>query len=783
MPFTRREFLRGVGLAAGGIGLPSVVYDRLIPYLNEPENIVPGVSTWFATSCRECPAGCGMVVRNRDSRAVKCEGNPLHPVNQGRLCARGQAAVQGLYDPDRIRQPYRRSDSGEFEVTDWITAPTAIGGALAKKARVAVMTDLQTGALAALMRQWLTALGSDRLVTYEPIDYEHVRATNGGVVPTYEIAKSDFLISFACDFLETWVSPVEYAREFSHMREIRDGRRGGFVYVGPRVSMTAANADVRIIVPPDSIIKVASALLNGSLARDAKALGIDPKAAHAASDGLANAHAPLALPGLDSESARAAAMLNARHGGDLISRARPHAVSLISTRTEVDGLVRDMENGAIDVLLVYGTNPAYSLPDSERFKQALKRVKVTVSLSSCFDETAALADWILPSNTPLESWGDYEPYPGVANLMQPLMGTLYNTQQVGDTLIGLAGSAGVNTTDVFKADGFQQYLQARWGMAAAQNKDAWEELLQRGGRFGSVPASASATPATGYNTFADPPPQSVLDGDSALRLWAFPQHLLLRRPRREQMVASGDAGAGHQGRVGNVGGACTHRRRARLGVSSRRCDRDRERRREGNGSRLRMGRRRAGHRGRAHWRGPYGLRPLREGHRSQRLSAAERAVTDGAGHEDRWPQVGGADKGIDRPARPRDRPDRARSAPSSGARSRSSCRCRPATRSGTSTPATSTQKHRWAMVVDLNKCIGCHACVTACYAENNLGMVGPEAIWRRRRDVLDADRPLHRLAQSGPRRFCSSRCSASSATPRRASRSVRSLPRLTAMRA
>ncbi|MDO8631622.1 MAG: hypothetical protein Q7R41_14140, partial [Phycisphaerales bacterium] len=225
------------------------------------------MSTWYATSCRECPAGCGMVLRGRESRVVKCEGNPQHPVNRGKLCARGQAALHGLYDPDRIKGPLRR-DSDRFVPAKWDDALAAVGGELTGK-RIAFITDLQTGSLDALMRAWLTALGSDRLVMYEPIDYENVKRRAGGVVPTFNLAAADCLVSFGVDFLETWISPVEYARQFAEMRRIKNGKRARFVYVGPRVSMTAANADERIIVPPGAEDEIIRAMRDVSGGTDA----------------------------------------------------------------------------------------------------------------------------------------------------------------------------------------------------------------------------------------------------------------------------------------------------------------------------------------------------------------------------------------------------------------------------------------------------------------------------------------------------------------------------------
>ena len=201
MPLSRRNFLKGLGVTAAGLTMSAADYDHLNSPISQPDDIIPGSATWFPISCRECPAGCGMIVRNNDSHVTKCEGNPGHPINQGRLCARGQAALQGLYDPDRAKGPMRRV-SGKLKRVKWDTALGTIGSELRSK-RIAMISDLQTGSLDALMRTWLAALGSDRMIVYEPIDYEAVKAVSGGVVPSFDISKSDYLISFAANSITT----------------------------------------------------------------------------------------------------------------------------------------------------------------------------------------------------------------------------------------------------------------------------------------------------------------------------------------------------------------------------------------------------------------------------------------------------------------------------------------------------------------------------------------------------------------------------------------------------
>lgn len=655
-------------------------YDHLASPISQPDDLIPGVSNWYATSCRECPAGCGMLVRNIDSRVIKCEGNPDHPINRGRLCARGQAALQGLYDPDRVKWPMRRV-SGTLKRVKWESALREIGSQLPGK-RIAMISDLQTGSLDALMRTWLKAFGSDRFILYEPIDYEAVKAVSGGVVPSFDISKSDYLVSFAADFLETWISPVEFARQFAEMRAVRDGVRGRFVYVGPRVSMTAANADERLLRWPG------------------------PADIEMIRKKLATSKSPVVLPGNHPEAARAAAML-----GISSNVSRPHALTSTSPRSEVEGLIRDMETGRIDVLLISGANPVYGL--GERFAKALERVPMVISLSSFLDETAAVAQWILPSSTPLESWGDYQPYPDVANLMQPVMGNLFDTRQTGDTLIALAGAAGID----LKTSTFYEYLRLRWGFPLApgegpgNSSPEWEEAVQAGWSR-SGPSSAvrphgasleAAAPSKGIRLWAFPHPY-LYDGRGANKRW------LQELPEPVTQAVWGTWAELHPDTARELGVKTDDliRINGQVEVPA------------------------------YVWEG---------------VAPGTVAVPMGGGHTayGRFAKDVGANvHGLNGPIRIEviGKQWAARIKGSDSQHGRNIVRTvelgKPIEREEIVLPLPagyaerdfypghSYAGHRWAMVVDLDKCIGCHACTAACYAENNIGIVGKEGIRRRR---------------------------------------------------
>lgn len=259
----RRDFLKILGLAGTSsiLGCSSTTPNHLIPYLFPPEDIIPGEANWYASTCRECPAGCGLLAKNRDGRVVKVEGNPLHPVSKGKLCARGQASLQGLYNPDRIPGPLMRNQKGDWVPVTWDEGEKTLVRTLnelvdkGRGERIVFIDELMNGSLKDLASLWLSEMGSQDLLLYEPFAYEPLRRANKMVfqfdgIPHYRIDEADFLISFNAGFLETWVSNLEFARRFAAYHGLRPEGKNPFVFVGPRLSLTANNADQWICVPP-----------------------------------------------------------------------------------------------------------------------------------------------------------------------------------------------------------------------------------------------------------------------------------------------------------------------------------------------------------------------------------------------------------------------------------------------------------------------------------------------------------------------------------------------------
>src|SRR5260370_2586408 len=277
----RRRFLTVLGATGGaaaatsGCGIGPEPTERLIPYLVPPENQVRGSGTYDATTCRECAAGCGWHAKVREGRVVKLEGNPESPINQGRLCSRGQAGVQGLYNPDRITDPMARGPSGEWQKLSWEDAIARLQ-AKVKEARgkgIVFVTGLESGSFGELVDSWMKQVGG-RHLTYEPFAFEALREGNRltfgtPAIPWYDFANARYIVSFGADFMETWLSPVGYQNGFTRAHAFESGRDGSmakFVSVAPRLSLTGMSADEWIAAKPGTEFMLALAMAQVILA-------------------------------------------------------------------------------------------------------------------------------------------------------------------------------------------------------------------------------------------------------------------------------------------------------------------------------------------------------------------------------------------------------------------------------------------------------------------------------------------------------------------------------------
>jgi molybdopterin-containing oxidoreductase family iron-sulfur binding subunit len=490
----RRGFFRIVGVsgaaaAAAGCGKTT---EAILPFVIPPEHIVPGVATWFATVCRECPAGCGVLARSREGRVVKLEGNPDHPVNRGVLCARGQAGLLATYDPDRIPGPRVREGESWRSVSvadaQKLFVEKVAAARQAGPGRIAMVTQLETGSLGRLLDDWQKAVGGRARLAYEPFAHEAIRAANRSVfgidaIPHHAFEDAKTILSLGADFLETWISPGEHSGGFRKAHALRDGHAARFIHVEPRYSMTAANADEWVPSAPGSETAIALALLrlvlesrpvSGIPAKEAELLaavarsvdveavarqsGVPAAKLRHLAEALVKGGPSLVVTGGvavsgSPDAAVAVNLLNYTLGnvGRTVRFGPNSSLSRASRYADLVALTKAMAQGEIAVLIVKDANPVFTLPARAGFAEALAKVPFVVSLSSHLDETTARAHLVIPDLTPLESWGDYSPREGVWGLMQPAMGPVPKIGHTNPDALDLPQLAGVRSALGWKA--------------------------------------------------------------------------------------------------------------------------------------------------------------------------------------------------------------------------------------------------------------------------------------------------------------------------------------------
>ncbi|HSJ16177.1 MAG TPA: molybdopterin dinucleotide binding domain-containing protein [Longimicrobiales bacterium] len=533
----RRTFLKVLGVSGAGAALSGCSTgsaEKLIPYVVPPEEIVPGMSTWYRTTCRECPAGCGMNIRTREGRAVKAEGNPLSPIAHGKLCARGQASLHGLYNPDRIPQALVRAGRGWDKLT-WDQAERQLAEALlAHRGRSVFLTHSYPGSMDLLVDDFCAALGITR-VKYETFGQEPVRAAHrmlfgADAMPVHDFSQADVVLSFGADFMETWGSPIDYAYTWVQGHAYSRGRRGKLVWVGPHQTLTGLNADEWLAVVPGtehiaalaiarlivdagaSAGGAAATLANVNVDTAAQQCGIGRAQLEALAAEFARAGRSLAVgPGIGATHnaatavAMAVAILNSvagNYGRTVTLARREEPVTGAASYADLQALIPRLRGGAVGALLVHGPNPVYSLPEGEAFAEALGSVPFVASFSPFLDETTERARLLLPDHHFLESWGDFVPRTGLTTLVQPVMTPVFSTKQTGDVLLSTAARAGAALRNA--APTYYDYVRGRWqreGLITGGGDfdEGWRAALQAGfvvSGAAIAPAAAGATAAT-----------------------------------------------------------------------------------------------------------------------------------------------------------------------------------------------------------------------------------------------------------------------------------------------
>ena len=594
----RRNFIKstaaaGASATLAGCGNPETQLIRFIP----EEPLFPGIATWKPSICSLCSAGCGLLVRVMDGEAEvirngekgllkmglakKLEGNPQHPISHGKLCARGQAGIQLTYHPDRIRQPLRRTGprgSGPFQEISWDDAMlevllrlNALAAADQQKA-LGFLTRPLRGQRNVLVSTFLKEFGAPPATLFEVFSDDVLREANRqsfGIaqLPTFDLARSRYVLSFGADFLGTWNSPVAQSVAYGEMRQGRPGIRGKFVQVEPRMSQTGANADEWVPANPGTegilALGIAHVIFKANL-RTPSAAGragdridgwntglqsytpeavekrtgvaaarIERLAREFADHGPAVAiigGAPLAHTN-GMFQALAVNALNALVGsvgepGGLSFTPRPNMDTQEDggrTLRELAAEILSSSSSPVQVLLLNDANPVFGTPPAWRVAEALAKIPYIVSFGSFLDETSLLADLVLPDHSFLESWVDDLPESGtslsVASVAAPVMRPLHQTRSMPEVVLDIGRQ--LQRPVVMPWKNYEEMLKAAF-TALPDKSNTWDKILENGGWW----SSASMRPSVSAARVT--PPAATLQADPQFdgRPEDYPFHLL-----------------------------------------------------------------------------------------------------------------------------------------------------------------------------------------------------------------------------------------------------------------
>ncbi len=543
---SRRSFLQAAGFSFAGAllaGCRRAPVEKAAPWLEQPEEIIAGRSYYYTSTCGACPAGCGLLVKTRDGRPIKLEGNPDHPLSRGGLCAVGQASILGLYDSLRPKQPLLRG-----RAVSWQEADREVLKALAEARRSGGAVRYLSGTLTSpsrlrMIRQLLSGLPDGRHVTYDTLPAAavldaHERTHGVRALPHYRFDRANVVASFDADFLGTWLSPVEFTAGYSQLRKPleQSPQMSYHVQFEARLSLTGSKADRRIRIAPEELpwyLAQLCARLEVKAQRSSGArlesLPILDDVAERLWQARGRSLVVCGAEHLDAQLlANYANELLGNYGTTLDLR-RP-SLQRQARPGDFAELLDEIATGRIAVLFLDGVNPVYDLPDGEQLARRLRKLPLVVSLAERLDESAEAAAVVCPDQHYLECWGDAEPVRGLFGVQQPLIPPLRGRAAL-ESLAIWAG-APKSAADIVR-ETWEREIFPRCKAKEESFERFWERVLHEGwveaeiehpgSAFNPAPAQAALhrvtkTAAAGLTLVAYPK-IALLDGRHAYNPW------------------------------------------------------------------------------------------------------------------------------------------------------------------------------------------------------------------------------------------------------------------------
>jgi MoCo/4Fe-4S cofactor protein with predicted Tat translocation signal len=433
----RRDFLKVMGFSVAAATIAAsceIPVRKAIPYVIKPEEVVPGVANWYASTYADGGEYCSILVKSREGRPIKIEGNHQSPITKGGTSARVQGSVLSLYDTNRSKAP---SMGGEESTWDKVDA--AIKAELAKGPVAIVTSTLLSPTTKSVIADFIKKYPGSKHVTYDAQSYSGMLSANEAMfgkhaLASYDFSKANVIVSFGADFLGTWISPTEFTKQYVQGRKLNGEKMemSKHFQIESTLSLTGANADERLVIHPSeeglAVADLYNALNGGACKMPAMKKVADAlmaaKGASLVVSGSNDANIQTVVNAINNMLGNYGSTLDIHH----------HANYAQGNDAEVAELINDLGAGKYTTVMIAGCNPAYDYPN-KKFADAIGKAACSISFNSSKDETTKLCKFHTPDHHYLESWNDAEPKAGMYSITQPIIAPLFKTRQFQDSLL------------------------------------------------------------------------------------------------------------------------------------------------------------------------------------------------------------------------------------------------------------------------------------------------------------------------------------------------------------
>jgi molybdopterin-containing oxidoreductase family iron-sulfur binding subunit len=510
-PVSRRNFLKLMGASLALAGITSCTRqpeEKIVPYVRQPEELISGQPLFFATAMTMGGYANGLLVENHMGRPTKAEGNPDHPASLGATNVFGQACILDLYDPDRAQSITKGGNISSWtEFFQELNLRMQIEKQRPQPgAGLRILTETITSpTLADQIQQLLTAMPAAKWYQYQAVNrdnaYEGAMAAFGEPVEThYRFDQADVIVSLGSDFLTSLPGHVRYIRDFTSRRKVYadSGKQMNRLYVmESTLSITGAAADHRISVRSSRISEFAKAIASALGLGGSSAESNHPFVAEVMKDLQAHRGSGIVIAGEDQPPAvhALAHAINSVLGnvGKTVIHTDPVQARPENQMESLRSLVKEMNSGIVDTLIIMGGNPVFTAPTDFNLRDAMSKVSLRIYLGLHYDETSNLCHWHVPETHFLESWSDARAYDGTTSIIQPLIAPLYpGCKPAHELLAAMTGVPDRKAYDLVRA-----YWMTK-GPAGAAFEKFWQKSLHDGVVAGTALPEKSITARTAF---------------------------------------------------------------------------------------------------------------------------------------------------------------------------------------------------------------------------------------------------------------------------------------------